>query len=79
MVLETQKWLNDTYAGQTGFVPFTQEELDGVTGAGTFRRLVQALQIELNVSVDGSFGNDTLNAIKVQKEEDKFGWIVEAK
>jgi branched-chain amino acid aminotransferase len=23
--------------------------------------------------------NDTLNAIKVQNEEDKFGWIVEAK
>ena len=23
--------------------------------------------------------NDTLNAIKVQNEADKFGWIVEAK
>ena len=23
--------------------------------------------------------NDTLNAIKTQQEEDKFGWIVEAK
>ena len=23
--------------------------------------------------------NDTLNAIKTQKEEDKFGWIIEAK
>lgn len=81
MVLETQKWLNDTYAGQTGFVPFTQEELDGVTGAGTFRRLVQALQIELNVSVDGSFGNDTLNAmpasISTSSQESNTSYIIQ--
>ena len=81
MVLETQKWLNDTYAGQTGFVPFTQEELDGVTGAGTFRRLVQALQIELNVSVDGSFGNDTLNAmpasISTSSQESNMSYIIQ--
>ena len=48
MVKETQVWLNKTYKGKTGFTTFTNEELDGVTGQGTFKRLIQALQIELN-------------------------------
>lgn len=63
MVLETQIWLNDTYTGRNGFDPFTEHELDGVTGTGTFRRLIQALQIELNITVDGNFGDGTLSAM----------------
>lgn len=69
MVLETQKWLNKTYSGHKDFLPFSDNELDGVTGFGTFKRLIQALQIELNekysahLEVDGSFGNGTLKAM----------------
>lgn len=69
MVLATQTWLNTTYNGVNGYTPFSEEELDGVTGNQTYKRLIQALQIELNtqynagISVDGSFGNGTLNAI----------------
>lgn len=69
MVLETQKWLNETYNGVNGFIPFAEEELDGVTGFKTFQKLIQALQIELNtqynagLTVDGDFGNGTLNAM----------------
>ena len=74
MVKETQVWLNKTYKGKTGFTTFTNEELDGVTGQGTFKRLIQALQIELNevygknITVDGSFGNGTLKALPSQIE-----------
>lgn len=69
MVLETQKWLNENYSGKKGFSPFSKEELDGITGFGTFKRLIQALQIELNenyaanLTVDGDFGNGTLQAM----------------
>lgn len=69
MVAKTQKWLNDTYTGITGFTPFTKDEVDGITGFGTFKRLIQALQIELNkrytagLVVDGDFGNGTLKAL----------------
>lgn len=69
MVLETQKWLNKTYSGHKDFLPFSDKELDGVTGFGTFKRLIQALQIELNekysahLEVDGNFGNGTLKAM----------------
>ena len=74
MVKETQVWLNKTYKGKTGFTTFTNEELDGVTGQGTFKRLIQALQIELNevygknITVDGSFGNGTLKVLPSQIE-----------
>ena len=74
MVKETQVWLNKTYKGKTGFTTFTNEELDGVTGQGTFKRLIQALQIELNevygknITIDGSFGNGTLKALPSQIE-----------
>lgn len=74
MVKETQVWLNKTYKGKTGFTTFTNEELDGVTGQGTFKRLIQALQIEVNevygknITVDGSFGNGTLKALPSQIE-----------
>lgn len=69
MVLATQTWLNSTYNGVDGYTPFSSSELDGVTGAQTFKRLIQALQIELNaqydanITVDGSFGDGTLNAL----------------
>jgi len=68
-VLETQKWLNNTYGGKAGFSKFSDDELDGITGNGTFKRLIQALQIEINsqyggsVTVDGDFGNGTLKAL----------------
>lgn len=81
MVLETQKWLNNTYSGQSGFTPFTQNELDGVTGVGTFRRLIQALQIELHISVDGNFGNGTLSAlpatISTSNDEKNMSYIIQ--
>lgn len=69
MVLQTQRWLNETYNGIKGYDSFTEEEMDGVTGFNTFKRLIQALQIELNsqynagIIVDGDFGNGTLNAL----------------
>ena len=69
MVKQTQEWLNKTYKSRNGFTKFTDEELDGITGQGTFRRLIQALQIELNdeynsgLTVDGDFGAKTLDAL----------------
>lgn len=53
-VLETQKWLNDTYS--LGL------DEDGITGRGTVTGLIKALQTELGVSADGDFGNGTKNA-----------------
>ena len=69
MVEATQKWLKKTYTGVPGFSNFGEGEIDGITGQATFRRLIQALQIELNkdpqvnIVVDGDFGNATLNAL----------------
>lgn len=69
MVKQTQTWLNKTYCGSAGYTPFSENELDGITGQGTFKRLIQGLQIELNkiygcsLTVDGSFGNATINAL----------------
>lgn len=69
MVKKTQEWLNKTYKRKKGFTKFTDAEIDGITGQGTFKRLIQALQIELNenfesnLTVDGDFGKSTLNAI----------------
>lgn len=72
MVLQTQKWLNSTYSGIKGFTAFSENELDGITGANTFKRLIQGLQIELNtqygsgIVVDGDFGDGTLKALPSQ-------------
>ena len=69
MVKQTQEWLNKTYWLRKGFTKFKDEEIDGITGQGTFKRLIQALQIELNdkynsgLTVDGDFGAGTLNAL----------------
>ena len=49
MVKQTQTWLNKTYCGSAGYTPFSENELDGITGQGTFKRLIQGLQIELNI------------------------------
>ncbi len=60
MVLMTQQWLNGTYGNNPQYVSVLE---DGATGQSTFRALIRALQIELGVSADGSFGNSTLNAM----------------
>lgn len=62
MVLETQKWLNKNYAGKNGYNIISE---DGVTGWGTMKALVTALQIELGISVpNGNFGPATTAAFK---------------
>ncbi len=69
MVKATQEWLNKTYKGEKDFTPFEEKDIDGITGAGTFKRLIQALQIEINkqygknIKVDGDFGDGTLKAL----------------
>lgn len=69
MVKKTQEWLNKTYKGKEGYTAFSKDEIDGITGQGTFRRLIQALQIELRdkygakITVDGDFGDGTLSAL----------------
>ena len=55
MVLEVQKWLNSHYSQ-------IHVEEDGITGAGTFKGLITALQLEIGVGADGDFGSGTLNA-----------------
>ena len=58
-VLQTQKWLNDTYGNVANF-PKVDE--DGITGNSTFHALIYALQIEIGVeNPDGIFGKDTLS------------------
>lgn len=57
-VLEAQQWYNTTYRGTTGFIEIAE---DGITGAGTCKALVRALQYELKLNVDGSFGAGTLS------------------
>lgn len=56
LVLKTQKWINKTYYGKSGYAAITE---DGATGWGTMGALIKALQIELGASVDGSFGPGT--------------------
>lgn len=69
MVKATQEWLNETYKGEKDFTPFAEKDIDGITGVGTFKRLIQALQIEINkqygknIKVDGDFGDGTLKAL----------------
>lgn len=56
-VLRTQEWLNETYTGRTGYSPIVE---DGLTGSGTVRALIIALQIELGIaSPVPSFGPET--------------------
>lgn len=53
-VLETQQWLNETYT-----LGLTE---DGQTGYNTVRGLIKALQAELEITADGSFGVGTKNS-----------------
>lgn len=53
-VLETQQWLNETYT-----LGLTE---DGQTGYNTVRGLIKALQTELEITADGSFGVGTKNS-----------------
>ena len=55
-VLMTQQWLNETYAGTSGYSAVDE---DGITGMGTIRALIWALQTELGISADGVFGDGT--------------------
>ena len=65
-VLQTQKWLNETYGNVSAF-PSVDE--DGITGRSTFKALIYALQIEIGISnPDGVFGNNTLNKCPTLRE-----------
>lgn len=63
MVLATQTWLNTTYNGVNGYTPFSEEELDGVTGNQTYKRLIQALQIELNTQYNAGMAKSIKSTI----------------
>jgi len=58
-VQKVQNWLNSTYGSNSTFRALTP---DGMAGNSTCTALVKALQIELGLSVDGSFGTGTANA-----------------
>ncbi|MDQ0846107.1 glycoside hydrolase domain-containing protein [Streptomyces sp. V1I6] len=61
MVLEAQRWVNETYGGVDGYVSC---DTDGSTGWATVLSLTQALQHELGLSpVVQNFGENTLNAV----------------
>lgn len=63
MVLLTQKWLNETYGGKTGYGNNISE--DGITGQGTVNALLRAFQIELGITnTANSFGNTTISKFK---------------
>jgi len=56
-VLEAQKWLNTTYTGKSGYTTITE---DGITGQGTVKALIIALQNEIGISSpNGTFGSAT--------------------
>ena len=69
MVQKVQTWLMEHYNGKDGFETIQEENIDGIAGTGTVRRLIEALQIELNenfhveITVDGSFGLGTLKGL----------------
>ena len=61
-VLDTQVWLNLNYHGKSGYKVITA---DGITGWGTMKALIIALQIELKIpSPNGNFGPGTAAAFK---------------
>lgn len=56
-VLNVQIWLNKTYKGRLGYKPIAE---DGITGWGTVKALIIALQIEEGISSpNGNFGPST--------------------
>ena len=62
----TQQWLNETYAGTSGYSAVDE---DGITGMGTIRALIWALQTELGISADGVFGDGTAKAFTALSTE----------
>ena len=60
MVKKTQEWVNKTYAGNAKYIKIAE---DGITGNGTMKALVRALQIELGVTVDGALGDKTAEKV----------------
>lgn len=56
MLIATQEWLKSTY-GDTIDVP-----TDGTGRAVTIKGLIKALQLELSLSADGIWGNDTASS-----------------
>lgn len=59
-VLAAQEWLNATYSGKPGYTPITA---DGITGQGTVKALIIALQNEIGISSpNGTFGPATTSA-----------------
>lgn len=61
-VLETQKWLNKTYGGDSRYVPLDldDESIKGHTGWKTIYALTRALQIELGIQYTAdNFGPST--------------------
>jgi peptidoglycan hydrolase-like protein with peptidoglycan-binding domain len=68
LVLQSQKWLNATYAGKPGFARIGE---DGSTGWQTMYALTRALQIELGIATPSdSFGPTTMSTL-----ESKIGTI----
>lgn len=67
MVLETQKWLNNTYGNDSRF---TKVKEDGRTGWGTVNGLIIALQIELGFANPApNFGQNTIAAFNLKYPE----------
>ena len=62
-VRDVQNWLNNTYGSNANWV---QVDADGQTGFYTVKALVRALQIELGLEVDGTFGNGTKNGFNTR-------------
>lgn len=58
-VLDVQNWMNNTYSGNQNWKVVDE---DGETGIETVTGLIRALQIELGLGVDGSFGPGTKSA-----------------
>ncbi|WP_347449170.1 glycoside hydrolase domain-containing protein [Terrisporobacter vanillatitrophus] len=57
MVKKTQEYLNKVYSNNSNWVAITE---DGLTGWGTIRGLIRALQIEIGISTpNGTFGPAT--------------------
>lgn len=64
MVLETQKWINETYGKNPGFGAVDE---DGYTGWETINGLIRALQIELGItSLANNFGPTTVSRFKTR-------------
>lgn len=61
-VFQTQTWLNKNYQGIGGYKVITA---DGITGWGTMKALITALQIEIKIPLpNGNFGPGTKAAFK---------------